>query len=94
MADPREGPGPRDDQDELAYWRRVAEQRAAVIESLHEFNYWHEAAGARGEVIAGLEASVAEWRRRAEAAEDAAAPGVRRCLRVLVRRALGRARRD
>jgi hypothetical protein len=57
--------------EQLAYWREVATQRGHAIRSLHEFNYWHQATVARGEVIAGLEESLAEWRERALAAEAA-----------------------
>jgi hypothetical protein len=56
-------------QDDLAYWRALAEVRGEVIRALHEFNYWHESSVARGEVIAGLEESVAMWRARCEGAE-------------------------
>jgi hypothetical protein len=55
--------------DELAYWRSLAEERGRVIRALHEFNYWHESTVARGEVIAGLELSVAQWRERCLACE-------------------------
>jgi hypothetical protein len=56
---------------ELEYWRSLAEERGRVIRALHEFNYWHESTVARGEVIAGLEHSVAEWRERCVACEAA-----------------------
>jgi hypothetical protein len=54
---------------ELAYWKSLAEERGRVIRALHEFNYWHESTVARGEVIAGLEQSVALWRERCLACE-------------------------
>jgi hypothetical protein len=41
---------------------RVAADRARAIESLLEFNYWHESSVARGEVIVGLEAQVRDLR--------------------------------
>jgi hypothetical protein len=63
--------------DDLSYWRALAEVRGEVIQALHEFNYWHESSVARGEVIAGLEKSVALWRARCESAEARlAAPAV------------------
>ena len=66
-----------DDDTDLAYWRTLAEARGLVIQALHEFNYWHESSVARGEVIAGLERSVAMWRDRCERAEaQLAAPPV------------------
>ncbi len=58
-----------DPQDELTYWRGLAEQRGRVIQALHEFNYWHASTVARGEVITGLERSVELWRERCLAAE-------------------------
>jgi hypothetical protein len=67
--------------DDPAFWRALADSRGQVIRALHEFNYWHESTVARGEVIAGLERSAAQWRERALAAEaqlqqrSARAPG-------------------
>jgi hypothetical protein len=55
--------------EDLAFWRALAESRGQVIRALHEFNYWHESTVARGEVIAGLELSAAQWRERCLAAE-------------------------
>lgn len=63
------GPGAPDSGDDLAFWRALADSRGQVIRALHEFNYWHESTVARGEVIAGLERSVAQWRERCLAAE-------------------------
>jgi hypothetical protein len=54
---------------ELEFWRALAEERGQVIRALHEFNYWHESTVARGEVVAGLEQSLHEWRERCLAAE-------------------------
>ncbi len=56
-------------EDDLTYWRSLAEQRGRVIQALHEFNYWHASTVARGEVITGLERSVELWRERCLAAE-------------------------
>lgn len=56
-------------EDDLTYWRSLAEQRGRVIQALHEFNYWHASTVARGEVIVGLERSVELWRERCLAAE-------------------------
>lgn len=85
---------------ELDFWRALAEERGRVIGALHEFNYWHESTVARGEVVAGLEQSVAMWRERCLAAEArfdphaAAPPGgagpVARAKRLLRRVAKGR----
>lgn len=58
-----------DERGELEFWRALAEERGRVIRALHEFNYWHESTVARGEVVAGLEESVAMWRERCLAAE-------------------------
>jgi len=41
---------------------RVAADRAQAIESLLEFNYWHQSSVARGEVIAALEAQILDLR--------------------------------
>ena len=80
---------------ELAFWRTLAEERGKVIRALHEFNYWHEATVARGEVVAGLEESVALWRERCLAAEAQlaqpapVAPDPKALVRRVVRRVRG-----
>jgi hypothetical protein len=93
-------PSGSDDEGDLAFWRSVAQTRGEVIRALHEFNYWHESTVARGEVIAGLEDSVAMWRERCLAAEArlqqrapevTAAEGVRKALRVVRRAVASRA---
>jgi hypothetical protein len=85
---------------EVVYWQSLAEERGRVIRALHEFNYWHESTVARGEVIAGLEQSVAQWRERclaceavntikaADAADQRRRPAqlTRRIVRVISRR--------
>jgi hypothetical protein len=51
------------------HWQRVAADRAAAIEALHELNYWHTAAVETRDVVDGLSRSEAAWRARAETAE-------------------------
>ena len=86
------------DEGELEFWRALAEERGRVIRALHEFNYWHESTVARGEVVAGLEESVAMWRERGLAAEaqlhatPAPPQGAKALARRLVHRVLRPAR--
>jgi hypothetical protein len=55
--------------DAAEHWQRVAADRGAAIEALHELNYWHTAAVETRNVVDGLSRSEAAWRARAETAE-------------------------